>query len=126
MSKGWKPQLKDQIDRGEVHPAKILRSSSADLLSRFSPDTSPDDDKVNLRREFERDLDLRMSSEKFLPVRKIRSADPLEYSPSPLNAATTSRLSKTGDAEAGAQMLDRVRRTFDEVKNKPLPKIAIL
>ncbi|KAF2685088.1 hypothetical protein K458DRAFT_20116 [Lentithecium fluviatile CBS 122367] len=135
MSKGWKPQLKDRVERTGLDTTKIIRSSSADLLSRFSPDTSPDDERVSLRKEFERDLDLRLASEKFLPVRKIRSADPLRQSPSPPHAVTgvgrvsttTSRASITSDAGAGAQMSDRERRmTFDEVKNKPLPKIAML
>ena len=118
MSKGWKPQLKDQVERSSPRSSfQTPRSVSADLLSRFSPDTSPDDEKVSLRKELERNLDMRLSSERSLPVHKILSSDPLRYSPSP----------ESSDVEARAKLEGRGRlMTFDEVKNKPLPKIAVL
>jgi hypothetical protein len=135
MSKGWKPQLKDRAERIEVPSLKIPRSSSADLLSRFSPDTSPDDEGVSLRKELEKNLFMRLNSEVFLPLRKIQSADPLRYSPSPPMAAAnlwrtstaTNRASKTSEVDTGAQVDEEgAKMPFDKLKNKPLPKIAML
>jgi hypothetical protein len=135
MDKGWKPNLKNPHEPSTSNTTMILKSSSAHLLSRFSPDTSPDDDKVNLLEAFEKDLDSRLAGEKFLPVRKIRSADPLRYSSSPPNALTNvarrvsaaNTVARNSEESAGAQTEYQLRRRmFEEVKNKPLPKIAIL
>lgn len=161
--RSWKPQLEtpqlekaqsaSQEESNEAVPAKIfklVRSSSAELLSKFSPDSSPDDDKVNLRKELEKELDdIRLSIEKILPFRKYRSASPLRHSDIPAGAANVARAASTtvsrtpqnanmqpkhgggggsADASAGAQMpaAQARRMTFDELKNKPLPKIAAL
>lgn len=143
-TKGWKPQLKDQDEKIETQAPRIPRSSSAELLSKFSPDSSPDDDKVDLRQQFEKDLDFRLSFDKFLPFRKIRSADPIRHSDIPGGAAnairaafSTSRSPQTpkspkttdesNDAASKPQTPAQVwRMAFDDMKNKPLPKIAPL
>jgi hypothetical protein len=136
MAKGWKPQLHCQEEGKEHRPPKMVRSSSAELLSKFSPDSSPEDN-VNLRTELERELDVHLSlvNSRHL-VRKTRSESPLRHSDIPggatsaanlVRASTISRMSldlrasKHGDTALGTK-----RMTFDEIKNKPLPKIAAL
>lgn len=133
MSKGWKPQLKEQTTPDLNLLPNILTSGSAGAFSRFSPDTSPDDERISFRNEFGKEVDLRLASERFHPVRKIQSADPLRPSPAPLvtsgkdRASVARRGSQTSDAEAGARIPEpETRKTFAEVKNKPLPKIATL
>lgn len=164
MAKGWKPQLQDPVPIAgpsnsgtattnnvktptptpSLSRPHIPRSSSAELLSKFSPDSSPDDNTVNLRRELERQLD-----DRFASVRKSRSESPLRqmrHSDVPVAAKRMSRMpqdpriaKRNSDVrmEVGMAMLERERERkgkgkergrweFEEVKNKPLPKIAAL
>jgi hypothetical protein len=150
MAMGWKPQLasqtqeqrgKERLSLDTTLPIKLVRrvrSSSAELLSRFSPDSSPDKDTTP-QQELERNLDLRARVMKELPFRRSRSADPMTK---PEASGSVS----FGLAEAAAAMISNMphdvqvpksrvlhsepesqrRMTYDEVKNKPLPKIAIL
>jgi len=153
MAKGWKPQLQDQVTNATNSSnvkrrgsrAHIPRSSSAELLSKFSPDSSPDDNTVNLRNELERELDGRLALGKRESVRKSRSESPLRHSDLPGRATSLFprdvRLSRMPQEprimkrnsetrlEVGMGLLEgkeKKRMTFDEVKNKPLPKIAAL
>jgi hypothetical protein len=92
--KSVKVRPKGQTQRSEPHALQMPRSHSAGVLlsSRFSPDTSPDDEHVN---HFEKALDSRL-------IRKIQSADPLRYSPSPpLGASSFGRGSTESRAEEG-------------------------
>jgi hypothetical protein len=156
MAKGWKPQLQDpititiatnassgsntNIKTRSLSRPHIPRSSSAELLSKFSPDSSPDDNTTNLRHELERQLDGRFAS-----VRKSRSESPLRHSDVPVTAGRMSRMpqdpriaKRNSDVrlEVGMGLLEKEnekergkktgRMAFEEVKNKPLPKIAAL
>lgn len=172
MAMGWKPKLKSSNEGTDSTPILIPRASSAELLSKFSPDTSPEDNNINLRRAFERDLDHRLSM-MVKKTRKSRSSSPLRHSEIPDGATTVSRASSStlrdpfgsgaskngmwispqstgqssrrltfdgGDSAAssntrGAMSISpqstggstrRLTSTFDDVKNKPLPKIAAL
>ncbi|KAF2267275.1 hypothetical protein CC78DRAFT_94716 [Lojkania enalia] len=139
-AKGWKPKLRGQTDPSECLPIIIPRASSAELLSRFSPDSSPDNNEVNLKNEFERELDLRDLGSNFanaLPFRKSRSVSPLRHSDilagatNVFRASTLSRMSRNPSipkqGENGPRIKAEARRTtLDELKNKPLPKIAAL
>jgi hypothetical protein len=143
MAKGWKPHLpssssedhrkspaEEDAPLTQSVPIKLVKlvqsSSAADFLSRFSPDTSPDDDTVSPRRELEREIDRTTRHSNPKPIPRSRSADPMRHS---LGGAAN-------PAEAAATMLSRMpqdlrmqktrRREFDEVKNKPLPRIANL
>ncbi|KAF2467866.1 uncharacterized protein BDR25DRAFT_233152 [Lindgomyces ingoldianus] len=137
-AKGWKPRLQGQEETIEGQPSKIIRSSSADLLSKFSPDSSPDGTEVSIGKELERELDLRLSFSGGLPFRKTRSASPLRHSDMPTGAANVGRSTTVVSRlpqdpvilKAGENMTagkpEKRRMTFDELKNKPLPKIAAL
>lgn len=136
MAKGWKPQLQGRQDGVNNHPLRIIRSSSAELLSKFSPDSSPEDNSVNLRRELERELESVLSHASSRPLRRSRSESPLRHSDIPggtthVNRVTmisrmpqNPRMPKHADTGAGAQQSRRM--TYDELKNKPLPRIAAL
>ncbi|KAF2733379.1 hypothetical protein EJ04DRAFT_273561 [Polyplosphaeria fusca] len=124
-AKGWKPTLRGQGEPAETPPIVIPRSSSADLLSKFSPDSSPDNE-VNLKREFERELDFRLTLIRSLPFRKSRSESPLRpKSDIPLGAGDVARGSTGSRTPREADAVAR-RMTYDDVKNKPLPRIAAL
>ncbi|OAL46887.1 hypothetical protein IQ07DRAFT_614102 [Pyrenochaeta sp. DS3sAY3a] len=155
-AKGWKPHLPSSSSEDhrkspseedtdtpltQSVPIKLVKlvhsSSAADFLSRFSPDTSPDDDSVSPRRELEREIDrtttARHSNPRPLP--RSRSADPVRRSLG-AGAGAGAGVGAVNPAEAAATMLSRMpqdlrmqktrRREFDEVKNKPLPRIANL
>jgi hypothetical protein len=149
MAMGWKPRLASQTYEQEqsnsVAPSlvtkipRIVRSSSAELLSRFSPDTSPDTDEKTPRRELERNLDLRARVMKELPFRRSRSADPTGDPDVTLGAASGTEEVVVGlagnlpqDVQVPSHRVlhsepeSKRRMVFDEVKNKPLPKIAML
>ncbi|ORY19276.1 hypothetical protein BCR34DRAFT_528201 [Clohesyomyces aquaticus] len=137
---GWKPRLQnpEELGAGKSQPSKIIRSSSAELLSRFSPDSSPDGTEISIRKELERELDLRLSHPSGLPFRKTRSASPLRHSDIPGGAANLDRattvvsrmpqdpMSRKGRESGTVGVGEKRRMTFDELKNKPLPKIAML
>ncbi|KAF1951616.1 hypothetical protein CC80DRAFT_480898 [Byssothecium circinans] len=146
-SKGWKPQLNDQTETMENQQTRqsppIIRSSSADPLSIFSPDTSPDNDQLDLRFEIEKELDLRANIDQSVAMRRIRSEDPIRFSglmsdASVARAATLVgrmpmlgqgiRVLKSARKDDGSTVSDARAgaKTFEELKNKPLPKIAVL
>ncbi|KAH7135122.1 hypothetical protein B0J11DRAFT_547156 [Dendryphion nanum] len=163
MAKGWKPILQDQDDsdppeattKDSLPRVPIPRSSSTDLMSRlsvgadnilhrlaaesrFSPDSSPEDNSVNLRKELDKELDSIFGLPKHvkdMPFRKSRSASPLNHrsvdfgedSMNILRASTVSQMPQNPTIvkrEIGGT--DTRRMTFQEMKNKPLPKIAFL
>ncbi|KAF2179882.1 hypothetical protein K469DRAFT_594590 [Zopfia rhizophila CBS 207.26] len=131
-AKGWKPQLRGQEEASESLPINIPRSSSVNF-SRFSPDSSPEDNEVSMRKEFEKELDRRLSFGKTLPFRKIRSESPLRHSDIPGGAETISRtITLSGlprdpmDAKDGPKVKHMSQMTLEELKNKPLPNIAAL
>ena len=151
MAMGWKPQLAGQpTKQTQAEPevqsmplklARIVRSSSAELLSRFSPDSSPDNIDKTPRRELERSIDTRARVMKELPFRRSRSADCVAHAGVDASAGASSSLDEAAkttisDLPQDVTLLknrvlhsepERKRRmTFDEVKNKPLPKIAML
>jgi len=152
MAMGWKPQLAGQPTKQEPQAetevisvplklARIVRSSSAELLSRFSPDSSPDNNDKTPRRELERSIDMKARVMKELPFRRSRSADCVAHVGVDAGAGASSCLdepAKTTISDLPQDVTlpknrvlhsepERKRRmTFDEVKNKPLPKIAML
>jgi hypothetical protein len=140
MAMGWKPQLAVKTQEQEKSASqtlsvfttlpRIVRSSSAELLSRFSSDTSPESDDKTPQGELERNLDLRARVMKELPFRRSRSADPM-VCPDVTSGAAGSIKEEGGVRGGETRMLHsevgrKWRMRFEEVKNKPLPKIAIL
>lgn len=151
-ARGWKPHLPDQHAgptpetqrppaTEPVAPFKLVQSASAHFLSRFSPDTSPDDDTKTPRDELERNIAWRTHSTNALPYRRSRSVEIMRHSSasaaSPAEAAASMRFRMPQDlrtqgnwpAHAEADMERRGKMTmaaFNQVKNKPLPKIAVL
>jgi hypothetical protein len=130
MAMGWKPHLTP--DPSDPNPptmptklARIVRSSSAELLSRFSPDSSVDNDEMPV------DLGPRVMKE--LPFRRSRSAGPVDASAG-ARSSLVIEAAKAMVRDMPEDLVTRVlhsedgrRRTwFEEVKNKPLPKIAVL
>jgi hypothetical protein len=140
MAMGWKPQLTVKTQESDKSASetlcvptklpRIVRSSSAELLSRFSPDTSPESDEKTPQGELERNLDLRARVMKELPFRRSRSADPMVCPDVTTGAAWS--VKEEGEMRGGETKLlhpevgRKWRTRFEEVKNKPLPKIAIL
>jgi hypothetical protein len=145
MAIGWKPQLPD-LDLGqkqgltgverqtsEALPVRLLKlthSSSEGFLSRFSPDTSPDDDLKKPHQELERELDSRLITRKPVPARS-RSADPMRHSSVPtVVEATTIMISKMPQdletPKARPVSTDaKPKIPFEELKDKSLPKIGV-
>jgi hypothetical protein len=133
MAMGWKPQLagsKTQVEPAvsfaSLKAAQLVRSSSAQLLSRFSPDNSPDDDDKTPQGELERNIDSRIVVTKNLPFRKSRSADALVR---PVIGGTVVSTVPEDLKTEKTRVLhsERKRRmTMDEVKNKPLPTIGMV
>lgn len=145
---GWKPQLSDKPRAEDADtlsiPIKLhhlTRSSSAEFMSRFSPDSSPDNADVVPAAELERNIDLRSRVMKELPFTRQTLTLPA--------AAPAGRVSdgaRSSIVEAAAAMVSRMppdlvvpktrvlhseperrrKMRFEEVKNKPLPKIAML
>ncbi|CAO2647346.1 Nn.00g082680.m01.CDS01 [Neocucurbitaria sp. VM-36] len=162
MAIGWKPQLVSRQSQGQVQSqvqqhqeqdrqqqqaspdtqsvpiklVKLIQSSSADFLSRFSPDTSPDDDKKRPHEELERELNPRRASAGAVPFPRSRSADhsQMRHASNPAEAAASMlrqmpldlRMQKGRDVSSGGEEGGMRGMTFEEVKNKPLPKIAVL
>jgi hypothetical protein len=148
MAMGWKPQLAAQTTKSEdeapvtvpVKIARIVRSSSAELLSRFSPDSSPDNDDKTPRHELDRNIDLRARVMKELPFRRSRSdsymsqadatagATSVEEAAAALvsNVPQDSKLPKGRTLHSEGVGKRKEVLKYDEVKNKPLPKIAVL
>jgi hypothetical protein len=159
MELGWKPkpkvkpspsvpQLQTLAQAEKGGKATIKRTSSADLLSRFSStDSSPssgngnENGERNLRAEIERELDRRLLVQGQREVRKSSSQSTIRANPASAirqvgedTMAGSSRevgrkdIGKgkgKGEGEMKGRMtLDRDK--FDLVKNKPLPKIALL
>jgi hypothetical protein len=133
MAMGWKPQLagtKTQVEPAvlfaTLKAAQFVRSSSAELLSRFSPNSSPDDDDKTPQGELERSLDSRIVVTKNLPFRKSRSAGALA-SPVGAKLVVSSVLKDVKEEKTRVLPSERRRRmTLDEVKNKPLPTIGMV
>lgn len=138
---GWKPQLADQSRPDDtlsvpIKLHQLTRSSSAEFLSRFSPDSSPDNNDVTPGGELERNIELRSRVMKELPFTRQTLAPP----------ASNGAGARSSIVEAAAAMVSRMpsdlmvpktrvlhsepvarrRMRFEEVKNKPLPKIAML
>ncbi|KAH7071521.1 hypothetical protein BKA63DRAFT_74302 [Paraphoma chrysanthemicola] len=153
MAMGWKPQLTSQVTMSDDQdlltvPAtvtRIVKSSSADLLSRFSPDSSPDNNDKTPRRELDRNIDMRARVMKELPFRRSRSDSYMSQADATAGATSVEeaaaamvrnmpqdlKLLNVPQEVQGAQ--GRVlhsevarKKSYDEVKNKPLPKIAVL
>ncbi|KAF2024378.1 hypothetical protein EK21DRAFT_104688 [Setomelanomma holmii] len=163
MAMGWKPQLVGQRATAEEEaeieapPAptklpRIVRSSSADLLSRFSPDTSPDNDDKTPRRELEYNIDAHARVMKELPFRRSRSDSYLGNSDAdatvgassfeqaaaamvgnmPLdlklgkNVGRTSHSEEARKRDGGSEGGGSGVLTYEQLKNKPLPNIAVV
>ncbi|KAJ4377437.1 hypothetical protein N0V83_000262 [Neocucurbitaria cava] len=162
MAMGWKPQLASRPSQGQIQTGaqnqsqeqdrrtspdtqavpiklvKLVQSTSADFLSRFSPDTSPDDDMRRPREDLERELDARRASASAMPSRRSRSADhsQMRQVSNPAEAAASMlrqmpmdlRMQKGRVVSSGGVGLEerRMTNTYEEMKNKPLPKIAVL
>lgn len=137
-AKGWKPQLKEQVENIERLAAKIRRASSAEQLSRFSLGSSPENNEVDLRKELENQLDLRRGNSRALPFRKTRSASALRHSDVPAGIANINQAltmgtmpqdvhdPKSWHVDYGPSAVRAGRPPHDEMKYKPLPRIAAL
>jgi hypothetical protein len=136
MAMGWKPQLavktqeqdKSDSDVSSIRTKipRIVRSSSAELLSRFSPDTSPESDEKSPREELERNLSLRARVMKELPFRRSRSADPMVCLDATSGAVRSVKEQGGETRMLHSEVGRKWRMGFEEMKNKPLPKIAVL
>lgn len=120
-----------EAEQSPIPPKLIrtVRSSSAALLSRFSPDSSPDNNDKTSQGELERNISGRAKVMKELPFRRSRSADYLAQAK--IDADVSSDGQEPDQQEVRSRILhsepERKRRmTFDQLKNKPLPKIAVL
>jgi len=144
MAKGWKPQLVDiGPSKARVRAAKHLelaRSSSTGFLDRFSPDSSPDaspnNDIRRPHRPFGNEPNTRNAIQEPPKVRELKSArkqhSRISSAPTPAEAAQFMVMQMPDDlqtyhtrsksADAGLML----RLPFEAVKNKPLPRIAIL
>ena len=144
MAKGWKPQLVDiGPSKTRVRAAKHLelaRSSSTGFLDRFSPDSSPDASPNNdIRRPYQpfgNESGTRNAIQAPPKVRELKSARRLHSrissAPTPAEAAQYMVMQMPEDlqtyhtrsksADAGLML----RLPFEAIKNKPLPRIAIL
>jgi hypothetical protein len=154
MALGWKPRLTVQTparlwEAQESHgaeispmptrPVKVVRSSPIDLRSRFSPDSSPELDRKSCGWELDKHMERKTRVMRELPFRRSKSLGPTAY-------PDVSAGARPSIEEAAAAMVNNMPRdlqiaqyrflhvepqskrktTFDEVKNKPLPKIAML
>ncbi|KAI8933064.1 hypothetical protein NX059_009709 [Plenodomus lindquistii] len=147
MAMGWKPQLAGQAVHGskikanveQVKPLPLPRSASAGFLSNFSPDISPYNDDTTFNDAYGRALDTRTIARKPLPNRHSwdlgamgPNADATTGAVDPAEAAAM-MLSKMprdimvrGRKSSGALTDGQRRARFEDVKNKPLPRIAHL
>jgi hypothetical protein len=121
-AKGWRPQLPEQQSGGAP------RTKFTDL-TKIVKEVNQD---VN---NLEKELDLRLSLGRGLPYRKTRSMSPLRHSDIPHGATDISRTatlnrtprnSQTLKSGPGTRDTKSKTMTFEELKNKPLPKIAAL
>ncbi|KAE8828079.1 hypothetical protein PTNB73_06536 [Pyrenophora teres f. teres] len=143
MAKGWKPQLQDTSpskDRaGAAKHLQLARSTSTGFLDRFSPDSSPDASPNNDIRvpyqPFGNDPNIKNSTQEPPRVRELKSArkhSRISSAPTPAEAAQVMVMrmpedlqthhTRSKSADAGLMM----RLPFEAIKNKPLPRIAIL
>jgi hypothetical protein len=151
MALGWKPRLTLQtperssephvaeIPLMPIRPAKFARSST-DLRSRFSPDSSPDLERRSSRWDLDSHIIHSARIMRELPFRRTKSVGPRDHPDVSAGARPSIR-------EAAAAMVSNMPRdlqiakhrilhseplskkkmmAFDEVKNKPLPRIAML
>jgi len=147
----WKSQLPNRIEERGPEPNtpdvatasiklnNVVRSSSAEFMSRFSPDSSPDSDETTPRRQLERNFDLRARVMKELPFRRSRSAGASTHPDVSAGAQRSSIV------EAAAAMMvsnmpqdlmmpksrlmhsePKKKAGWDDWRNKPLPRIAML
>jgi hypothetical protein len=154
MAFGWKPHLTVQtpariFEPQELHeaevppvltrPVKFVRSSPVDLRSRFSPDSSPENDRKSCGWELDKHVERKSRVMRELPFRRSKSLGPTAY-------PDVSAGARPSIEEAAAAMVNNMPRdlqvaqyrvmhsepqikrkmTLDEAKNKPLPKIAML
>jgi hypothetical protein len=133
-AKGWKPRLKGQGQAVGGTPLKgqIVRSSSAELLGKASLDSSVSGGASDsLSEVFEDALRVRWSVvidvKQQTPVRKTRSESPLRPSdiPEDLEDGTARERTSTVSRMPQNPMIKR-RMIFEELKNKPLPRITAL
>lgn len=145
MAMGWKPQLADQTNlraqsKAEFEsnkPFRLRRSTSAGFLRNFSPDVSPLDEEISFSDVYGRALDAASPADETSPTQRSwsdgamrRHADATTGAVDPAQAAAV-MLSKMpedirlrGSTSSGALIVKKSR--FDDVKNKPLPRIAYL
>ncbi|KAH4338047.1 hypothetical protein HBH98_214100 [Parastagonospora nodorum] len=146
----WKSQLPNKIEErsseqnapdvasASIKLNKVVRSSSAEFMSRFSPDSSPDSDETTPRQQLERNFDLRARVMKELPFRRSRSAGASTHPDVSAGAQRSSIV------EAAAAMVSNMPQdlmmpktrlmhsepkkngAWDDWRNKPLPRIAHL
>jgi len=128
-AKGWKPQLKGQTEFLEGTPSSLIKSSSPKLLGKVSVGSSAGGGaRESLREAFEDALEkqwnITVDPKETKPIRKTRSESPLRR----LDILEESE--EKGRAIAVSRMPQdlgmKKRMTFDELKNKPLPRIAAL
>ncbi|KAL6702623.1 hypothetical protein ACN47E_001292 [Coniothyrium glycines] len=153
MARGWKPQLpsygsEQSASSQELNltkpvyvplkSAQLTPSRSLGFLSRFSPDTSPDEDEKKPQVQWERQFEALSVKRKPVPARRSWSVESTRDEKSTPAAADP--------AQAAARMLSRMPRDvrlhkrglsreeverktkaqYEDIKNKPLPRIAFL
>ena len=128
-AKGWKPQLTGQTEVLEGTSPTLVRSLSAELLGKFIVESSAEGGaRESLRETLEDALDkqwnITADSKVTKPIRKTRSESPirrldiLEESKERRSVMMVSRMPQNPAMKR--------RMTFDELKDKPLPRIAAL
>ncbi|RMZ68143.1 Golgi vesicle transport [Pyrenophora seminiperda CCB06] len=144
LAKAWKPQSRDTSstkDRaGAAKHLELARSSSVGFLDRFSPDSSPGASPNNdIRRPYQpfgsdnpNTRNVIQESPKVRQLRSARKHSRISSAPTPAEAAQAMVMQMPDDlqtnhtrsksADAGLMM----RLPFESIKNKPLPRIAIL
>lgn len=148
MAIGWKPRLAGQTDfqsQSQTQPdsernksSTVIQSTSAGFLSNFSPDISPSDDDITFSDIYGQVLGTEAIVRKSLPIRRSWSAGALRLhadattgavDPAEAAAVMLSKMPKDiklyGSKSFGA-LMEQKKKKFEDVKNKPLPKISIL
>ncbi|KAF2647537.1 hypothetical protein K491DRAFT_723361 [Lophiostoma macrostomum CBS 122681] len=122
---------KDKRRENQGHKTAATKPASANSNTILSPRPSPENEtgegERNLRAEIEMELDKRLVSS-YSPSQSQTVRKTSSQSTSTIWASPTSKALKDPENGAGKRKttLDQHKAGFEEVKNKPLPRIAAL
>lgn len=118
------------LNAGKVsftEPGQPSPTHSTRFLDRFSPDTSPDDDGKTPGHGLDLEIEARKAiKRKPVPIRRSWSGDRIT-DPAQAKAAMLRKMPK--DIRVDRKIMtqkEENKKRYEEVKNKPLPRIAIL